>query len=70
MQQTMQAQQLRRMAERSAVAFLLAVLCAVSYTHIRAHETALDFVCRLLLEKKKNPETGRAGVSAVHNDIT
>ena len=27
MQQTMQAQQLRRMAERSAVAFLLAVLC-------------------------------------------
>ena len=27
MQQTMQAQQLRRMAERSAVAFLLSVLC-------------------------------------------
>ena len=25
----------------------------VSYTHLRAHETVLDFVCRLLLEKKK-----------------
>ena len=27
---------------------------AVSYTHLRAHETVLDLVCRLLLEKKKN----------------
>ena len=26
---------------------------AVSYTHLRAHETVLDIVCRLLLEKKK-----------------
>ena len=25
----------------------------VSYTHLRAHETLLDLVCRLLLEKKK-----------------
>ena len=25
----------------------------VSYTHLRAHETILDLVCRLLLEKKK-----------------
>ncbi len=24
-----------------------------SYTHLRAHETVLDLVCRLLLEKKK-----------------
>ena len=32
----------------SANAFL-----AVSYTHLRAHETVLDLVCRLLLEKKK-----------------
>ncbi|WDT38015.1 hypothetical protein PVA38_11835 [Streptococcus pneumoniae D39] len=29
-------------------------LDAVSYTHLRAHETVLDLVCRLLLEKKKN----------------
>ena len=25
----------------------------VSYTHLRAHETREDLVCRLLLEKKK-----------------
>ena len=28
------------------------VLVPVSYTHLRAHETVLDIVCRLLLEKK------------------
>ena len=27
---------------------------AVSYTHLRAHETVLELVCRLLLEKKTN----------------
>ena len=27
---------------------------AVSYTHLRAHETRHDLVCRLLLEKKEN----------------
>ena len=30
-----------------------ALRLAVSYTHLRAHETVLDLVCRLLLEKKK-----------------
>ena len=34
----------------------------VSYTHLRAHETVLDLVCRLLLEKKKN----RQGTDAYH----
>ena len=29
----------------------------VSYTHLRAHETSLHLVCRLLLEKKKLPKT-------------
>ena len=29
---------------------------AVSYTHLRAHETVLDLVCRLLLEKKKKEQ--------------
>ena len=29
----------------------------VSYTHLRAHETVLDLVCRLLLEKKKHTST-------------
>ncbi|CZR83236.1 hypothetical protein CDFC105_43948 [Clostridioides difficile] len=31
-----------------------AALGPVSYTHLRAHETRHDLVCRLLLEKKKN----------------
>ena len=30
---------------------------AVSYTHLRAHETVLDLVCRLLLEKNNNTGT-------------
>ena len=38
-----------------AVAGLAMLLVPVSYTHLRAHETVLDLVCRLLLEKKKNP---------------
>ena len=29
---------------------------AVSYTHLRAHETDSYLVCRLLLEKKKTPK--------------
>ena len=29
------------------------IVVPVSYTHLRAHETVLDLVCRLLLEKKK-----------------
>ena len=32
---------------------LLTGFVPVSYTHLRAHETVLDLVCRLLLEKKK-----------------
>ena len=30
---------------------------AVSYTHLRAHETDSYLVCRLLLEKKKRAKT-------------
>ena len=33
-----------------------ALLIAVSYTHLRAHETVLDLVCRLLLEKKNKTQ--------------
>ena len=36
------------------LAVYLAGLITVSYTHLRAHETVLDLVCRLLLEKKQN----------------
>src|SRR5664280_1294485 len=32
--------------------FARALAAPVSYTHLRAHETVLDLVCRLLLEKK------------------
>ena len=30
---------------------------AVSYTHLRAHETVLDLVCRLLLEKNNTQQS-------------
>ena len=35
------------------------VTYAVSYTHLRAHETVLDLVCRLLLEKKKKKTSNK-----------
>ena len=34
--------------------WVIVALQAVSYTHLRAHETVLELVCRLLLEKKKD----------------
>ena len=50
---------LRRKLERRGgieleIARLVIAFQPVSYTHLRAHETVLDLVCRLLLEKKKN----------------
>ena len=39
---------------RAVVPTSSGIVVAVSYTHLRAHETVLDLVCRLLLEKKKN----------------
>ena len=38
----------------SDVAHRMVDFAPVSYTHLRAHETVLDLVCRLLLEKKKD----------------
>ena len=32
---------------------------SVSYTHLRAHETVLDLVCRLLLEKKNKKNSAK-----------
>ena len=41
---------------------------AVSYTHLRAHETVLDLVCRLLLEKKKHHHLGHHAIYlTLHN---
>ena len=34
-------------------AMIIDAIDAVSYTHLRAHETGRNLVCRLLLEKKK-----------------
>ena len=36
---------------------LSAFIESVSYTHLRAHETRHDLVCRLLLEKKKKKDS-------------
>ena len=41
---------------------------AVSYTHLRAHETPEHLVCRLLLEKKKKHHTSTNHVT--HTDTT
>ena len=38
------------------------VLRAVSYTHLRAHETKANLVCRLLLEKKKKRQSTRTEI--------
>ena len=44
----------------------------VSYTHLRAHETVLDLVCRLLLEKKKKliPYHHLSVHDMIHNNLT
>src|SRR5450756_2399345 len=45
----------RHGTQRVAKAALISAV-PVSYTHLRAHETRHDLVCRLLLEKKKTTE--------------
>ena len=40
-------------AQRDDRGLVVLAVDPVSYTHLRAHETVLDLVCRLLLEKKK-----------------
>ena len=39
----------------------------VSYTHLRAHETVLDLVCRLLLETKKTKQKKQKHMSHIHS---
>ena len=41
----------------------------VSYTHLRAHETVLDLVCRLLLEKKKSKKRNKKKKNKKENNI-
>ena len=45
----------------------LAEAAAVSYTHLRAHETVLDLVCRLLLEKKKQQKANTKSIEHIKN---
>ena len=49
----------RKLIENNLVEAILVLPqdMSVSYTHLRAHETVLDLVCRLLLEKKKKKQT-------------
>ena len=42
----------------------------VSYTHLRAHETVLDLVCRLLLEKKTTRENASLTEHTRRNNAT
>ena len=48
-------------------------LKAVSYTHLRAHETVLDLVCRLLLEKKTKKDSTHTlvttPIASCHNGV-
>ena len=39
----------------------------VSYTHLRAHETVLDLVCRLLLEKTNQSKPTTVLISYLHH---
>ena len=47
----------------------------VSYTHLRAHETVLDLVCRLLLEKKNTEhdiqvDNGQTPITLQHGQLS
>ena len=42
---------------------------SVSYTHLRAHETVLDLVCRLLLEKKKTSNKIKIKTKITYNTM-
>ena len=45
--------EVQRIVCRSITGDLAILAGPVSYTHLRAHETGRNLVCRLLLEKKK-----------------
>ena len=49
---TEQAQQAEQAQQTQHKTFDASGDTAVSYTHLRAHETSGNLVCRLLLEKK------------------
>ncbi|WDT36909.1 hypothetical protein PVA38_12400 [Streptococcus pneumoniae D39] len=44
-------------------------MAPVSYTHLRAHETVLDLVCRLLLEKKKHTQSPQSPPASLTSSV-
>ena len=47
------------LTKKEAEQLIVDKLKPVSYTHLRAHETRHDLVCRLLLEKKKKKKQNK-----------
>src|SRR5665648_1229480 len=50
-----------------AISVIITLFYPVSYTHLRAHETRHDLVCRLLLEKKKKNTRKKKKNKTYHN---
>ena len=54
---------------KSANVIMSVCFGTVSYTHLRAHETGRNLVCRLLLEKKKKPKPIKQSQHSKHNPV-
>ena len=53
-----------------SIGHILKRLPSVSYTHLRAHETRHDLVCRLLLEKKKKKKSEHTRKADISTSMT
>ena len=60
----------RKMRRMDRFGICNASLTPVSYTHLRAHETVLDLVCRLLLEKKTQNKTTHTTTTSLYHEQT
>ena len=49
----------KQFGRKERLQFYESMSTPVSYTHLRAHETGRNLVCRLLLEKKKKKKTNK-----------
>ena len=57
---------LKELARSADKANVRSVGVAVSYTHLRAHETGRNLVCRLLLEKNFFNDTATTEIYTLH----